>query len=988
MPKTACITGILWMAFLCLSSNLPAQRAIDLLYKGIAQTEDQRYSEAIATLKQALPGIPPHDAYHQALCRVWLGEAYFYLDQYVIGLEFTLEAEKIAESGLHLDTLSYYPFLLNNKGALYAALLQPQKQYAAYRKAFVEVKRRNPSPNEAWANAYFNLGNVYYRLMQPDSCLIYWDSALVISHKLNDEATEAALLLNLAVVQAESGDYVQAIATQKKAYALTRMAREQYTALLNLSDYYFHLNDLQSAQSYTEQLLRRVMREDPEFVKNSDLGVMIYGQLGHLQLIKEDTLGFAQTVNALLSITQNSAPEYHWRRKIALNYLAYQYQRRRQWRALEEVAQQALSLSPGKFLSHDASTYRVLADACFQQYNYEDAAVHLQKSLRLNCPDYAPSSPFDLPKPGQIVNLERVLELLALRLRIFTEWGLACQDKTVFDAAEATHQLIEELFFARRRQMHNPLSRQLLGQHIRRMTQAALRLYYLRHRLSGQPQWLDKAWRLMENSRALLLVEDLNLRQGFNQLPPALGSRLRQLSIDISLAQSTLDNTPDLSPKEKAQQEKHLLALEDEWNQLLNNAAQTQGAFFNWIYASPNSDIKDVVRELQANNELLLSFYEAGKVVYLMALGAERPAFYAIDLNGRQATEWVSELRELLLRRSGRYYHESSRFYQQLIQPALRDNPQKNLVIIPDGALWLAPFDGLVTGQYQAEAPHSELSFLGEERSIRYWFSFHAHQTQQKQNNKARPFKLLAVSPMTRPLKIPGSLAGEQLPPLSGAGRTLKHLQNLFGEDGRYLSGYQATAAALQQAAGQATILHIDSHALLNDKAPQYSKLVFHPNNHNPADSNFVYAWQIRQMNLPVELAVLGFCDSGNGKINPGEGLFSLSRDFALAGCKNMVVSTWPLSDEPAAYITDKFYDYLLKGYGKADALLQAKKDYLAEDAHRLSRHPYYWAGLSLLGDNTPMRLDKPGPRKWLWGGLILSLSLGLGLILHKRPAR
>lgn len=40
---------------------------------------------------------------------------------------------------------------------------------------------------------------------------------------------------------------------------------------------------------------------------------------------------------------------------------------------------------------------------------------------------------------------------------------------------------------------------------------------------------------------------------------------------------------------------------------------------------------------------------------------------------------------------------------------------------------------------------------------------------------------------------------------------------------------------------------------------------------------------------------------------------------------------------------------------GKADALRQSKQDYLNTTTEEL-KHPYYWAGLVLIGDNEPMK--------------------------------
>ena len=54
-------------------------------------------------------------------------------------------------------------------------------------------------------------------------------------------------------------------------------------------------------------------------------------------------------------------------------------------------------------------------------------------------------------------------------------------------------------------------------------------------------------------------------------------------------------------------------------------------------------------------------------------------------------------------------------------------------------------------------------------------------------------------------------------------------------------------------------------------------------------------------MNLKAELVALSACNTGVGAIQKGEGAMSVARGFAYAGCPNIAMTLWPVSDQAAA---------------------------------------------------------------------------------------
>jgi tetratricopeptide (TPR) repeat protein len=108
---------------------------------------------------------------------------------------------------------------------------------------------------------------------------------------------------------------------------------------------------------------------------------------------------------------------------------------------------------------------------------------------------------------------------------------------------------------------------------------------------------------------------------------------------------------------------------------------------------------------------------------------------------------------------------------------------------------------------------------------------------------------------------------------------------------------------------------------------------------------------------LDTELVVLSACETGLGQVHVGEGVFGLRRAFVLAGAKTLVMSLWKVPDLQTQELMVDFYQRILAGQPRAEALRQAQ---LALKA----RHPdpYYWGAFICQGDPGPMAQMPAGP--------------------------
>jgi len=81
----------------------------------------------------------------------------------------------------------------------------------------------------------------------------------------------------------------------------------------------------------------------------------------------------------------------------------------------------------------------------------------------------------------------------------------------------------------------------------------------------------------------------------------------------------------------------------------------------------------------------------------------------------------------------------------------------------------------------------------------------------------------------------------------------------------------------------------------------------------------------------------------------------SMARAFHFSGIPSIIMSLWKVPDKETKIIMLAFYKYLKKGMPKNKALQKAKLEYLSSTNDITLKHPYYWSGFVLTGNNQPL---------------------------------
>ena len=300
------------------------------------------------------------------------------------------------------------------------------------------------------------------------------------------------------------------------------------------------------------------------------------------------------------------------------------------------------------------------------------------------------------------------------------------------------------------------------------------------------------------------------------------------------------------------------------------------------------------------------------------------------------------------------------------------------MIIVPDDVLGYLSFETLVnSNDTVAKSKFRDFDYLIQSHSVSYSYSgtlLFQHLLKKKHHKT----NYLAMAPNYDNIE---NSSGDSftslrdiekyLIPLQYTMEEVKNIGDVF--KGKSLLEKEATEANFKKYASDYRILHFAMHALINDEDPLASKLIFTLNN-DTLEDGFLNTYEIYDLNLNADLAVLSACKTGVGKLSKGEGIMSLARGFLYAGVPGIVMTLWEVEDVSSVNIMDEFYRNLKEGFSKDIALRNSKLTYL-NNADQLQSHPYFWAAFVQIGDNSPV--TSSNLPKYLIYGVVVFLLLG-----------
>lgn len=255
---------------------------------------------------------------------------------------------------------------------------------------------------------------------------------------------------------------------------------------------------------------------------------------------------------------------------------------------------------------------------------------------------------------------------------------------------------------------------------------------------------------------------------------------------------------------------------------------------------------------------------------------------------------------------------------------------------------------------------------------------------------RARPTSVLALADPIGGLSNVSLHGDDGLQPLPHARQEARQVAHAPG-DAAWFGSDASETALLNADLAPYGVIHFATHAIVDGTTPRRSAIVLAPGD---ADG-LLQPRDIAQLKLEGKLVVLSACQSAGGQVLSGEGVLGLAHALLSAEATTIVGTLWPIPDDDAMRLFERFYVELDAGRSVASALSRAQAK-LADEGVPTSA----WAGAVVLGDGTMVPF--PGGRtrrpetevsagtdsKWYGVAGVLAVGAAFGLMFGVRRAR
>jgi CHAT domain-containing protein/Tfp pilus assembly protein PilF len=486
-------------------------------------------------------------------------------------------------------------------------------------------------------------------------------------------------------------------------------------------------------------------------------------------------------------------------------------------------------------------------------------------------------------------------------------------------------------------------------------------------------QNIKDAFRFSEKNKSAVMLSylrEVEARQ-IGKVPAPLQSYERSLNIDIANYQKLIYDQKQLKTPDKNKIDlfdNKLFQLNLKHDSIVKIIEKDYPAYYSLKYDKNVITMDGVISKL-TDKQAFLEYYVSDTVLFSFVITKEKQRLNRTSMT-TEIRNQIAILRKQLTQVDpskigasdySLFVTSARKLYKALLEPFKNEIAGKDLIIVPDRELLYIPFDVLLTSDPTSKG----LDF----RSLPYLIKNHAINYSpsativfgRKEKHQQQSVDLAAFAPTyDKNYQYKNLVYGNPdsvmtLFPIPGALEEVKRVSAIY--KGKIEIGRMASEAMFKSEAPNYNILHLSAHTIIDNANPMYSKLVFTPGIDKKEDG-LLNTYELFNMNLHAELAVLSACNTGSGTLQAGEGILSIARGFFYAGVPSVVMTLWSVEDNSSALLMELFYKHLTEGLAKDEALRQAKLDYLKQ-SDQLTSYPYYWAGYVNIGDNAPLEISR-----------------------------
>ena len=863
-------------------------------------------------------------------------------------------------SEIHLDSMNVlYGSSLNNYSSIlldagnFIKAVDHYKQYANINRLAKDTTRL--------CTALKNIGISYRELGDTDQAIIYFEEVLAIGQTregILNLLNTADLYRTLGILYYDQGESEKSIKYLKEAIRLTRGIKTEkqvkFTNLMvrlnyDLAKIYLDRNNLDSITYYVDEAFR-YCRGDFEVQK--DIGFQLLGtyymNVGNFTKA-EQSLTNAQAINR---------------------------------RRFKEYTKH---ISFSELNNLQASLY-------LEMGNHQKAKELSKLSINNLKHDEAKTAGSEIPSINNIYNPSEAIESYKNLGEAFLKQFEHSGDSSMLRMAHNSFVNASELIPDVRRSYQEETSMLRYSEVVLTIYESCISTSLSLFDQTYDRKYLADAFNFSEKSKAVLLLESINksLASQRSNIPDSLLQKEKKYRFQIANLNKLIYDQENLINRNEstiAQLKRQLFNDTEAFDLLIRQLERDYPKYNESRYARNTATLADVQTALSGKKCQLIEYFIGENATYIFSVSDDNIEVNRVSTLNNDLADFQT-LKDFLSfapssniqQMHDTYVRIALKIYRKYVQPSIWPE-NEHLIIVNDGVFGYIPFEALITALPKTKKASFSLEnqfYLMEEYEISYSYSatLFVESLRSEQIHNAQQF--IGVAPSFNEVSGNESVRtcnDDALYSLKCSQDEVRQIKGHLG--GKILIGQDATLQNTKREIANSKIIHLATHACLDDNNPEFNKIYLFD---DYLSNNDLY-----NLRLNSELAVLSACETGSGKLAKGEGVMSLARGFIHAGCPSIVMSLWSIDDCATSKIMVNFYEKLRGGASKTKALRQAKLKYI-QNAKKAYKHPYYWAAFVHIGNPDPIEISNNN--YFVYIGLTAMVIFALTFFYMKRKRR
>lgn len=809
------------------------------------------------------------------------------------------------------------------------------------------------------AGNYFNLGYYYSQLQQTGRAIDYYDTAIVISNKVEGRtATRLDASLGKANIFFRSGDYQNELEEGKLGIFVAGEARDSVRLLdfLNhTTQAYFYQDQLQQALNDADKSieLAQKLQQPYRLASAYKMKGFIYAKLNDYKTA-EEAFKDAVTTRLLTGNLAQAAGDYNDFGNFFRDDLNNHKKADECYRIAMRYAKQANdSTRLSRININRAGAYLERGELALAGQCVKDAINYL--GLKGGDKLLANPSIADMGFPG---NEELFFSVFEIKTAFLLGEYKRKNDTACLSACIRTAIVTDSIITAMRNSQNAEQSKLYWRSRTRNFFTTMMEACYL----AGD---LQHAFHCMEKSRAMLLNDKLNELGAMSQLPP---SEIKAEQTYISHILTEQKNLALLAAGSKAYdlQQVKLLNVRAVYEAYIKSLELKYPLYYQYKYANNLPSLRSLQEYLSKRDAAFVHYYVDDTVIYVLKISGTHSSMLKL-MPGNFSMNTVAAFMQYCAdkyRVNNNYLsfaEMANDLYKNLFLPL--HLPEGRVILCPDN--FLLPFEALTTDIAGKD-------FLLYHYTFSYVYSAQYLLKYVKTPEAKGDF--IGFAPVS-------FRTGLAVPDLKNSGASLEKIAELY----RHTRLYTGTSASRHRFISQMpnySVVSVFSHAMADTGSTQ--PLLY-------MQDSVISLPELQLLHTPAtQLVMLNACETNIGRVATGEGIYSLARGFSAAGIYAVSSTLWRADEETVYVISEKFNAYIAAGLNKDEALRKAKLEFI-QNSSREKQLPYYWANMILTGNADPViftSADQPDTGLMIGLSLILVLLFSAFLVIYQKRKR